>query len=160
MSYTPSTNAVLLRPNRKGTYLSLGFAVVATAIGAAMIAAGTYTGIALVVLAAIGFYAGAGGLVPGQGLRLDGQGFYLKSFGAQWLEIEGFEPKRVRIGRRGGDVDVVEIRYQQGLGDARVPKHRLGRLLGIDERYLIAAYGDLSNTELAELLEKYRTSRF
>jgi hypothetical protein len=162
VSYTPSTNAVLLRPNRKGTYLSLGFAVVATAIGAAMIAAGTYTGIALVVLAAIGFYAGAGGLVPGQGLRLDGQGFYLKSFGksfgAQWLEIEGFEPKRVRIGRRGGDVDVVEIRYQQGLGDARVPKRRLGRLLGIDERYLIAAYGDLSNTELAGLLEKYRSS--
>jgi hypothetical protein len=156
-------NAVLLKPNRKGTYLSLAFAVVATAIGAAMIAASTYTGIALVVLAAIGFYAGAGGLVPGQGLRLDGQGFYLKSFGksfgAQWLEIEGFEPKRVRVGRRG-DVDVVEIRYQPGLGDARVPKHWLGRLLGIDERYLIAAYGELSNTELAELLEGYRTSGF
>jgi hypothetical protein len=163
MSYTPSTNAVLLRPNRKGTYLSLAFAAVATVIGVAMVAEGTTTGIALVVLAAIGFYAGAGGLVPGQGLRLDGQGFYLKSFGksfgAQWLEIEGFEAKRLRIGRRG-DVDVVEIRYQPGLGDARVPKHWLGKLLGIDERYLIAAYGDLSNKELAELLERYRTSRF
>jgi hypothetical protein len=150
---------VLLRPNRKGTYLSLAFAVVATVIGVAMIAAGTLSGIALVILAAIGFYAGAGGLVPGQGLRLDGQGFYLKSFGksfgAQWLETEGFEPKRVHVSRRG-EVDVVEIRYQQGLGDARVPRHRLGGLLGIDERYLIAAYGDLSNTELAGLLEQYR----
>ena len=69
------------------------------------------------------------------------------------------KPKRIRVGRRE-DVDVVEIRYQQGLGDARVPRHRLGRTLGIDERYLIAAYGGLSNTELAELLEKYRTSGF
>jgi hypothetical protein len=155
--------AVLLKPDRKGTYLSLAFGFVAAAIGVGMVAAGHNTGIVLLVIGAVGLYAGVGGLVPGQGLRLDAQGFYLKSFGksfgAQWLETEGFEPKRIRVGRRG-DVDVVEIRYQQGLGDARVPRHRLGRLLGVDERYLIAAYGGLTNTQLAELLEQYRTSGY
>jgi hypothetical protein len=154
---------VLLRPDRKGTYLSLGFGLVAAAIGAGMIATGHTLGIVLLVLGAVGLYGAVGGLVPGQGLRLDAQGFYLKSFGkswgAQWVETEGFEAKRVRVGRRE-DVDVVEIRYQQGLGDARVPKHRLGQTLGIDERYLIPAYGGLSNTALAELLGKYRAAAF
>src|SRR3954447_10220748 len=150
---------VLLSPARKGTYLSLGFGLVAAAIGVGMITTGRTLGIIVLVLGAVGLYGGVGGLVPGQGLRPAAQGLYLKSFGkswgAQWVETEGFEPKRVRVGRRE-DVDVVEIRYQQGLGDARVPKHRLGRTLGIDERYLIAAYGGLSNTALAEVLEKYR----
>jgi hypothetical protein len=53
---------------------------------------------------------------------------------------------------------VVEIRYRQGLGDAHVPKRRLGRLLGVDERHLIAAYGGLSNRQLAGLLERYRAA--
>jgi len=34
----------------------------------------------------------------------------------------------------------------------------LVRFLGVDERYLIAGYGGLSNTQLAELLEKYRAA--
>lgn len=126
---------MLLKPDRKGTYIALAFG-------------------------AVGLYAGIGGIVPGQELYLDEQGFRPKSFGksrsAEWLEIAGFTPKRVRVGRRE-DVDVVEIKYQSGVGDRHVPQHRLGRLIGIDERYLVAAYGGLTNAQLAETLERYRT---
>jgi len=152
---------VLLKPNRKGTYLSLGFGLACTAIGAALLAGGQWAGIVVLLLAAVGLYGGVGGLVPGLGLRLDRNGFYLKSFGkswgADWLEVDGFVPKRVRVGRRE-DVDVVEIGYQAGTGDRHLPRHRLGRTLGVDERYLIAAYGGLSNTQLAEVLERYRSA--
>lgn len=151
----------LLKPNRKGTYLSLAIGVAFAGIGVAMVAGGNQAGIVVALIGVVGLYAGVGGLVPGQGLRLDGQGFYLKSFGksfgAEWLETEGFMPKRVRIGRRQ-DVDVVEIAYRQGIGDRRIPRHLLGRTIGIDERYLVAAYGGLSSTELAALLERYRTA--
>jgi hypothetical protein len=150
-----------LRPDREGSYLSLAFGIVCGAIGAAMVADGNPAGIVVLVLAAVGLYAGVAGFVPGLGLRLDQQGFYLKSlgksWGASWVETDGFTPAKVRVGRRA-DVDVVEIRYQQGIGDRRQPQHLLGRLLGVDERYLIAGYGGLSNTELAELLERYRTA--
>jgi hypothetical protein len=149
----------LLEPNRKGTIVAFVVGAVFAAIGAAMIASGTYAGIAVAIIGVVGLYAGIGGIVPGQGLYLDEQGFRLKSFGkswgAEWLEIAGFTPKRVRVGRRE-DVDVVEIAYQQGVGDRHAPRHRLGRVIGLDERYLVAAYGDLSNTQLAELLERYR----
>ena len=151
--------ARLLKPDRKGTYAAFGIAILFGAIGAGMLAGGNKAGIAVLVLAAIGLVGGIGGIVPGQGLLLDATGFRLqaigKRWGAQWLEIDGFEPKRVRVGRRA-DVDVVEIHYQAGIGDRRVPQHVLGRFLGIDERYLIAAYGGLSNRELADLLEQYR----
>jgi hypothetical protein len=150
---------VLLKSNRKGTYVSLAFGAVFAAVGAAMLASGSYAGIVVCVLGAVGLYGAVGGLVPGQGLLLDEQGFRLKSFGkswsADWLEIAGFTPKRVRVGRRE-DVDVVEITYQPGVGDRHVPAHLLGRLIGIDERYLVAAYGGLTNTQLAETLERYR----
>jgi len=151
----------LLEPDRKGSYLGLAFVLVCAAIGAPMVAVGNGAGIVVLVLAAVGIYAGVAGFVPGLGLRLDAQGFYLKSlgksWGASWVETDGFTPARVRVGRRA-DVDVVEIRYQQGIGDRRVPQHLLGRFLGIDERYLIAGYGGLSNAQLAELLEKYRAA--
>jgi len=150
----------LLRPDRKGTYASFAFGLVCAAIGTALLAKGNDVGIVVLVLAAVGLYGGIGGFVPGAGLRLDAQGFYLKSlgksWGADWLEIESFAPKRVRVGRRE-DVDVVEIHYQQGVGDKHMPQHRLGEIIGIDERYLIAAYGSLTNVQLAALLEKYRS---
>ena len=152
----------LLRPDRKGTYLSLAIGVVFAAIGAALLAAGRSLGIVVVALGCAGLYGAVGGLCPGQGLRLDLQGFRLKSFGkswgAEWLEIEGFTPTTVNVGRRNGNVDVVEINYAQGVGDRHLPTRRLGQLLGIDERYLVAAYGGLSNVELAALLERYRTA--
>jgi hypothetical protein len=151
---------MVLRPNRKGTYVSLAFGTVAAAIGSAMILGGNYFGIGVCPLGAVGLYGGVGGLVPGQGLFLDAQGFRLRSFGkswgADWLEIEGFTPTRVRIGRQE-DVDVVEIHYQQGVGDRHVPRHRLGETIGIDERYLVAAYGGLSSVQLAVILEHYRS---
>lgn len=152
----------LLRPDRKGTYASLAVGIGFAAIGIAMLAAGRNLGIVVVALGIVGFYGFVGGLWPGQGLRLDTQGFRLKSFGkswgADWLEIDGFTPTTVNVGRRNGTVDVVEIRYAQGVGDRHLPKRKLGRLLGVDERYLIAAYGGLSNTELAAMLERYRAA--
>jgi len=153
---------VRLKPDPKGTYLSLAFGVVFALIGVGMLAGGNDVGgIVVLLLGAVGLYGGIGGFLPRIGLRLDDQGFRLrslgKSWGAQWVEIDGFTPKRVRVGRRE-DVDVVEIAYQQGLGDAHRPQHWYGRFLGVDERYLIAAYGGLSNTQLAELLEHYRAS--
>jgi hypothetical protein len=150
-----------LKPNRTGTYLSLAFGAVCAVLGVAILAAGSLVGIFPLILAAIGVYGGVGGLVPGVGLLLDGQGFRLKSFGkswgAQWLEIDGFTPTKVRVGRRSGDVDVVEIHYAPGVGDRHLPHSKLGETLGVDERYLIAAYGGLSNVDLAALLERYRT---
>jgi len=151
----------LLRPDRKGSYLTLAFGIVCAAIGAPLVAHGNDGGIGVLVLAAVGLYAGIAGFVPGLGLRLDQQGFYLKSlgksWGASWVETDGFAPTRIRVGRRA-DVDVVEIRYQQGIGDRREPRHLLGRFLGADERYLLAGYGGLSNAQLAELLEKHRAA--
>jgi hypothetical protein len=152
----------LLRPDRKGTYLSAAVGIVFAAVGAAMIAMGQLLGIVVVVLGAVGLYGAIGGLWPGRGLRLDVQGFRLRSFGkswgAEWLEIDGFTPTTVNVGRRNGTVEVVEIHYAQGVGDRHLPKRRLGQLLGVDERYLIAAYGGLSNVELAALLERYRSA--
>ena len=58
---------------------------------------------------------------------------------------------------RRGFVDVVEIHYRQGVGDRHLPHSKLGEALGVDERYLIAGYGGLSNADLAALLERYRT---
>jgi len=127
-----------------------------------MISSGRLAGIAVVAIGCVGLYGAVGGLWPGQGLRLDTQGFRLRSFGkswgAEWLEIDGFTPTTVNVGRRNGNVDVVEIRYAQGVGDRHLPKRKLGRLLGIDERYLVAAYGGLSNVELAALLDRYRAT--
>lgn len=151
----------LLKPDRKGTLVSLLAGAGFAAIGAAMLAAGSKAGIAVCIIGAVGLYGAIGGVVPGQGLRLDAQGFRLRSFGkswgAEWLEIAGFAPDRVTVGRRNGTVDVVRIDYAQGVGDRHLPRTKLGRMLGIDERYLIAAYGGLSSTELAALLERYRT---
>ena len=125
-----------------------------------MILGGSKAGIVVLVLGAVGLYGFAGGLWPGVGLHLDPQGFRLKSFGkswgAEWLECESFEPATVRVGRRNGNVDVVRIHY---VGGTHEPHHKLGETLGIDERYVIAAYGGLSNVELAAKMERYRSGR-
>jgi hypothetical protein len=159
-------DAVTLRPDRRGTWLALAVGVVFAAIGAALLAAGSLVGILPVLIGLVGLYAGIGGLVPGLAyLRLDDQGFRLKtlgkSWGARWVEIESFTPTKVVITRKGrfgrpGTNDVVEIHYRPGVGDAHLPQNVIQREYGIDERYLTAAYGGLSNVELAALLERYR----
>jgi len=161
-------DAVTLRPNRTGTWAALVVGILFGAIGAAMVAGGNLLGIVLLVLAGVGLYAGIGGLAPGLAyLRLDDQGFRLKSlgksWGARWVEIEGFEPTRIVVQRgarwgRPGAVDAVEIHYRPGIGDAHLPASVLGREYGIDERYVTAAYGGLSSAKLAQLLERYRAA--
>jgi hypothetical protein len=162
-------DTVTLRPDRRGTWLALGFGIVFGAIGAAMLAAGRWIGILPLLIGLVGLYAGVGGLVPGlAGLRLDDQGLRLrslgKSWGARWVEIESFSPttivvspKRAVWGRAGTN-DAVEIHYRPGIGDAHLPKNALGREYGIDERYVTAAYGGLSSAKLADLLERYRAA--
>jgi hypothetical protein len=149
-----------LRPNRLGSYLSLALGVVFGLAGALLLAGGNRTGLVAAALATLGLAAGIGGLIPGRAyLRLDDQGFYVKSitksFGAKWVEIEGVAPKTVRIGRK--DVPVVAVSYRTGIGDAHLPRHRLERgTIGIDERYIVPAYANLGNEQLATLLERYR----
>lgn len=50
--------STLLRLDRKGTYLCLGFGVVCLVICAATVVFGAYAGIAALVLAAVGIYGG------------------------------------------------------------------------------------------------------
>jgi hypothetical protein len=147
----------LLKPDRKGTWLSLAVGVVFVAIGLVM---WSVAGIVVILIGAVGLYGFVGGLWPGIGLRLDEQGFRVKSFGkswgAEWLECERFEPATVQVGRKNGNADVVRIHY---VGGTHEPRHKLGQTLGIDERYVIAAYGGLSNTELARKMEEYRAGK-
>jgi hypothetical protein len=63
----------------------------------------------------------------------------------------------VRLGRQD-DVDVVQVHYLPGLGDRHLPGGRLGQTVGVDERYLVAGYGGLTSTQLAQLLERYRSA--
>ena len=159
---------VTLRPNRGGTWVALAVGGLFGAIGATMVVTGNLVGIVPLVVGAVGLYAAIGGLVPGLAyLRLDDQGFRLKSLGkswsARWVEIESFEPTKIVVQRaarwgKPGTIDAVEIHYRPGIGDAHLPKNALGREYGIDERYVTAAYGGLSSERLAELLERYRAA--
>jgi hypothetical protein len=161
-------DAVTLRPDRRGTWVALAIGIVFALIGAAMLAGGSLVGIVPVLIGLVGLYAGIGGLVPGLAyLRLDDEGFRLKSlgksWGARWVEIESFAPTKIVVQRSGrfgkpGTVDAVEIRYRPGIGGAHLPQHVYQREYGIDERYLTAAYGGLSSGQLAELLERYRAA--
>jgi hypothetical protein len=161
-------DAVTLRPDRRGTWAALGAGVVFGLVGVVMVATGSLVGVVPLLIGLVGLYAGIGGLLPGAAyLRLDDQGFRLKSlgksWGARWVEIESFEPTKLIVQRRArygkpGTVDVVEIHYRPGVGDAHLPQHAYQREYGIDERYVTAAYGGLSNEELAELLERYRAA--
>jgi len=49
----------------------------------------------------------------------------------------------------------VEVSYRSGIGDSHLPEHRYEGIIGVDERYIVAGYGHLSNEQLAELLERY-----
>ena len=71
------------------------------------------------------------------------------------VEIEGFAPKTLRTGRRP-NFAVVEVSYRSGIDDSHLPEHRYEGIIGVDERYIVAGYGHLSNEQLAELLERYR----
>ena len=161
-------DAVTLQPDRRGTWAALVVGIVFALIGAVMLAGGNLVGIVPVLIALVGLYAGIGGLLPGLAhLRLDDQGFRLKSlgknWGGRWVEIESFAPTKIVVQRAGrfgrpGTVDAVEIHYRPGIGDAHLPQHVYQREYGVDERYLTAAYGGLSSRELAELLERYRAA--
>ena len=150
-----------LQPNRLGSYLSLALGVLFGLAGALLLAGGNRTGLVAAALAALGLVAGIGGLIPGRAyLRLDDQGFYVKSisksWGAKWVEVDGFAPDTVRIGRNS-NVPVVSVSYRTGIGDAHLPRHRLERgTIGIDERYIVPAYAKLDNEQLAAMLERYR----
>jgi hypothetical protein len=157
MDLDPTT----LRPNRLGSYLSLALGLLFGLVAALLLSGGNRTGLIAAVLAAIGLVAGIAGLIPGRAyLRLDDQGFYVKSisksWGAKWVEVDGFTPKRVRLGRNS-NVPVVVVSYLTGIGDAHLPRNRLEReTIGIDERYLVPAYANLDNERLAAMLERYR----
>ena len=51
----------------------------------------------------------------------------------------------------------MEVSYRSGIGDSHLPEYRFeGGIIGVDEHYIAAGYGNLSKEQLAELLERYR----
>ena len=94
------------------------------------------------------------GYMAPEGMTMDNPEY--KSWGAKWVEVDGFVPDTVRIGRNS-NVPVVSVPYRTGIGDAHLPRHRLERgTIGIDERYIVPAYAELDNEQLAAMLERYR----
>ena len=94
-------------------------------------------------------------------LRLDDQGLTVvspvKTWKAAWSEIERFQPETIKMGPRGGNVAVVRVLYRDGFGAAHEATSVPGKVLGIDENFVMPGYGNLENTQLAALLTAFRT---
>lgn len=157
---TPSeTEALILRPSRRGVIASAAAGVVFGGIGAAMVASGNATGWIVVAPGAVGLAAFVIGVLPGRAyLRLDRVGFHIhsptKSWSVSWFEVEGFRAGTIPVNRR--KLPVVFIDYRDGYAAAHTPQTRLGEALGVDERYLTGGYGNLSIAGLTELLQSWR----
>jgi hypothetical protein len=148
---------IVLRASRSGIVASFGVAAGFGAIGAAMVASGSAAGWALVAIAAVGLFAGVAGLRRGTTfLRIDDQGVTVKGVGLErttsWTEVESFEPTEVVVARNNRKMPCVRIHFYEGFEEAHTPQERRNKILGRDPRYLLAAYGNLSNVKLAELL--------
>ena len=92
-------------------------------------------------------------------LRLDDQGFTVvspvKTWKGAWSEVERFEADTVSMGPRSR-VPVVRVVYRDGFGAAHEATSLPGKVLGVDEHYVMPGYGNLDNDQLAELLTRFR----
>jgi len=150
---------IVLGSSRSSIVASVGVAAGFGAIGAAMLASGHAAGWAPVAIAAVGLFAGVAGLRRGTAfLRIDDDGVTVKGVGLErktlWSEVESFEATEVAIGRSTRKVRCVRIHFYEGFEEAHMPRERRNQILGRDPRYLLAAYGNLSNVKLAELLNR------
>ena len=157
----PDTLPLVLRPSRAGTFAAFGAGALFAVVGLALAASGKWIG-ALIILAfaAVGLWAGVMGVLPHRSeLRLDDQGLSVvspvKTWKAGWEEIDRFEPDTIEVGRRSR-VKVVRVVYRDGFDTAHTAHSLPGRALGVDEHYVMPAYGNLDDEKLCALLTAFR----
>ena len=111
------------------------------------------------MLAAVGLFGGVMAVLPKRTeLRLNGQGFVVvspvKTWHAAWSEVERFVADTVSMGP-DSSVPVVRVVYRDGFGSAHDATSLPGKVLGVDEHYVMPGYGNLDNVQLAELLSQF-----
>ena len=158
----PASPPLVLRPSRRGTIAAFGVAALFGFVGLFFAVSGGVIGaIFCFVLAGIGLFAGVVAVMPRRTeLRLDDQGFAVvspvKTWKAAWSEIERFQPDTVPMGPRNASVAVVRVVYREGFGAAHEATSLPGKVLGVDEHYVMPGYGNLDNEGLAALLTTFR----
>jgi hypothetical protein len=157
----PINLPLVLRPSRRGTIAAFGAAVLFGLVGFVVaVSGGVIVAVFCFVLAAVGLFGGIMAVLPKRTeLRLDDQGFTVvspvKTWNAAWSEVERFEADLVDMGPRSGSVAVVRVVYREGFGTAHEATSRPGKVLGVDEHYVMPGYGNLDNDQLAELLMRF-----
>lgn len=152
---------LVLRASRKGTIAAFGAGVLFALVGlVVVVSGGVIVAVFCFALAAVGLVGGVMGLLPRRtALELDGQGLTVvspvKTWKASWHEIERFEAQTIDMGPRSR-VSVVRVFYRDGFGIAHQATSLPGKVLGVDENYVVPGYGNLDNTQLAELLTRFR----
>jgi hypothetical protein len=156
----PEQVPLVLRPSRRGTIAAFAAAALFGLVGSVIaLAGGVIVAVFCFVLAAVGLFGGVMALLPKRTeLRLDEQGFTVvspvKTWKAGWSEVERFEPETVDIGPRSR-VEVVRVDYRDGFDAAHTETSLAGKVLGVDEHYVMPGYGNLDNVQLAELLSQF-----
>ncbi len=153
---------LVLRPSRRGTIAAFGAALLFALVGLVVaVSGGVLVAVFCFVLATVGLYGGVMGLLPKRTeLELDDQGYTVvspvKTWKAVWSEIERFEAQTIDMGPRSR-VSVVRVFYRDGFGAAHEATSLPGKVLGVDENYVMPGYGNLDNEQLAELLTRFLT---
>jgi len=156
----PAILPLVLRPSRTGTIAAFGAAVLFGLVGLVFAVSGGVVGaVFCFVLAAVGLFGGVMALLPKRAeLRLDDQGFAVvspvKTWKGAWSEVESFEAETVSMGPRSR-VPVVRVVYRDGFGAVHEAVSLPGKVLGVDEHYVMPGYGNLDNDQLAELLTRF-----
>lgn len=156
----PETLPLVLRPSRKSTIAAFGAGTLFAVVGLALAAAGNWlVAVIILVFAAVGLWAGVMGVLPKRSeLRLDDQGLTVvspvKTWKAVWADVERFEPDTIAVGRRSR-AKVVRVVYRDGFDAAHTAQSLPGRALGVDEHYVMPAYGNLDDQRLNALLTAF-----
>ena len=160
MPAIPGQLPLVLRPSRRGTVAAFAAAALFGLVGLVVaVAGGVLIAVFCFALAAVGLFGGVMAVVPKRAeLRLDEQGFTVvspvKTWKAGWSEVERFEPETVEMGPRSR-VEVVRVEYRDGFDAAHAATSLAGKVLGVDEHYVMPGYGNLDNVQLAALLSQF-----
>jgi hypothetical protein len=159
--HIPESLPLVLRPSRAGTIAAVSAGVLFLLVGLFFAVAGNVlVALFAFVLAAVGLFAGIVGVLPRRSeLRLDDQGLEVvspvKRWKAAWREIDRFEVETIRMGRTSRG-PVIRVVYREGLDGAHTAKTVAGRVLGVDEHFVVPGYGNLHAEELCSLLSRFR----
>ena len=157
----PQTLPLVLRPSRAGTLAALGVGILFALVGLFFAVVGNVlVALFCFALAGVGLFGGVMAILPRRSeLRLDDRGLEVvspaKTWRAAWDEIERFEVETVPMGRNSS-APVVRVVYREGLDAVREPKSPVGKVLGVDERYVVPGYGNLDAGHLGALLSRFR----